>query len=115
MNTRCSSALLESALAGILPPQDENSLHRHLEGCAACCAALERMAGGTTWSQEAAALLSGDELDAAMPTGDEWSEVDFTVEHLEPADDPNVLGRLGGYDVLEIVGRGGMAVVLKGF
>src|SRR5207344_829108 len=45
----------------------------------------------------------------------DWSEADFTFEHLEPADEPNLLGRLGGYDVLEIIGHGGMGVVLKGF
>ena len=35
MNTPCSIALLESALAGNLPADDEASLHRHLEECEA--------------------------------------------------------------------------------
>ena len=115
MNPQCSISLLESALAGILPADDEAALHRHLEECEQCDSALELMAGGTAWCQEAAVLLRADELDADVPTRDEWSEVDFTVEHLEPSDEPNVLGRLGGYDVLEIIGHGGMGVVLKGF
>lgn len=71
MTTGCSIALLESALGGNLPAEEETSLHRHLEACEACNAALERMAGGPAWRQEAASLLAEDELDAALPTRDE--------------------------------------------
>ena len=40
---------------------------------------------------------------------------DFGVEYLEPTDEPHHLGRLRGYDITEIIGQGGMGVVLKGF
>jgi len=113
LNSSCSVELLESALAGELPPEREEILHHHLDECEACVAALEQMAGGEAGCREAAALLTIDELDQAAPSREEWSDVDFTVEHLEPSDEPNLLGRLGGYGVLEIIGHGGMSVVLK--
>jgi serine/threonine-protein kinase len=81
---------------------------------------MGEMAGLKPWCEEAAHYLISDELDQDVPGyppagGEEWSDVDFTVEHLEPSAEPNVLGRLGGYDVLEVIGHGGMGVVLKGF
>ncbi|HEY2825991.1 MAG TPA: protein kinase [Pirellulales bacterium] len=39
--------------------------------------------------------------------------VDGVLTALAPTDDPRMLGRLGGYEIAGVVGRGGMGVVLK--
>lgn len=114
-NSLCSVEILKAALDGKLPLREEASLHEHLEACETCVVNMEKMAGGPDWCQETAMQLTRDELDEATQGREDWSEVDFTVEYLEPSEEPNVLGRLGGYDMLEIIGRGGMGVVLKGF
>src|SRR5689334_13432329 len=93
MNTHCSTAILESPLNGNLPANHELLQQEHVEPCAGCHAALGRMAGGQSWWAEAPSLLVSGDLDSSVPAHDKWSEIDFTVEHLEPADEPNLLGR----------------------
>jgi serine/threonine protein kinase/peroxiredoxin len=115
MNSICSHERLELALAGLLNADDESTLHLHLDECELCSAEMERLSGGEQASSEIASMLIRDDLDDAVPLREDCSTADFVVEHLEPSDDPAVLGRLGSYDVLELIGRGGMGVVLRGF
>ena len=94
MTNECSITDLQLAISGNLSPDREQWLCRHLEQCEACSAAIEEIAGVTPFCEKAAALLAVDELDQAVPRypragGDDWSDVDFTVEYLEPCDEPS--------------------------
>jgi serine/threonine protein kinase len=50
--------------------------------------------------------VTREEIPAAADEGD-------ALEFLTPSEEPGSLGRLGHYDVQEVVGRGGMGIVLK--
>src|SRR5262245_34714265 len=114
--------LLESDLSEPVAAEVMN----HLNGCERCQQTVEeltRVAG--SWpgpTGENAASGPGlprvmDELkDPGASTGPvplppTSSEFPF----LSPPARPGHLGRLGGYEVLSILGRGGMGVVFKGF
>lgn len=46
---------------------------------------------------------------------DQAGTADISLDFLEPSDNPERLGTLGAYEIMDIVGRGGMGIVLKGF
>src|SRR5438552_14832074 len=48
-------------------------------------------------------------------TGPSGPDADEPLDFLDSSDKPASLGRLGHYEVQEVVGRGGMGVVLKAF
>ena len=39
----------------------------------------------------------------------------FVTQFLDATDDPRMLGRFGGYEIVGVIGYGGMGIVLKGF
>jgi serine/threonine-protein kinase len=116
----CNRELLLKSLDDSLSETQEEELAQHLSECPGCREELERLAAEeTAWSQVADALRRKARLShfVADAPGDPSYDiaVDFAVDFLEPSADPKTLGRLGDIDILDVIGRGGMGIVLKGF
>src|SRR5437660_12682932 len=96
-------------------PEFERDLEAHLLICPACRNKLDELAGGERWWTEVRRHLGGDGAAEPLWTSDpavprRTPNVDLSF--LQPSDDPAALARLGSYDVLVVVGDGGMGVVL---
>jgi serine/threonine-protein kinase len=112
-------------LDGKLSPREQVGLAEHLEDCPRCQQTLERL---TDASGPWAAARAGDESAPGLPrviarlkaTGGQPAtglqadaDEQETIPFLRPPRQAGYLGRLGSYDVVEVIGRGGMGVVLK--
>jgi serine/threonine protein kinase len=123
----------QSVNLNVLVDGDENSdLFRnaatHVEVCTECQRRLTELSGNAEhWAVQREMLrpLEGDQPESGLlcryhsPESATWrrSVVDETTvkELLAAPSHPEMLGRLGRYDVERIIGTGGMGIVLKGF
>lgn len=104
---------LRALLAEQTPEADESEMIQHLTECEACQQALERAtARGSVWENlhpflaPAATGLASDNLPDA-------AQFEHILDYFGPTDRPDMLGRIGGYEVCGFVGHGSTGVVVK--
>jgi len=131
MNMLCNDVRLRAFLTA----PEESGLFRevsqHVEKCHRCCERLLELSDAGPLVSEACETLR-QEGDLTVVNGDSRSSVLVSIDSLQgtevpidfetipldflaPASHPEMLGRLGRYEIEQVIGTGGMGVVLKGY
>jgi serine/threonine protein kinase len=121
----CGEVRLDVLLADDDASDEYRIAAHHVETCAACQQRLTTLAAEPSWWSDAHTLLNGEseerwQVDASHsdmlfePVAESADSIHDTVLSLLGAPGhPEMLGRLGRYDIERVIGSGGMGVVLK--
>ena len=121
--TTCDAERIELFLEQKLSDEEQSVFESHLSSCGACRQRLETAAASEDiWTELCESLRDGQLPPEGLRSGDSDSTDEdassgqtTVLKLLAPTDDDRMLGRWATYEVVGVVGTGGMGVVLKAF
>ena len=122
----CDPKRLAKFLSGELTLAQERTLQDHLDDCDTCQENLRSQAADESyWTEASQIFVDCDGYQSCRMLGETRTDHSGPIASsmqtksvlgmLAPTDDPNMLGRLGPYEVSGVIGSGGMGIVLKAF